>query len=81
LVQSEWPSIIALKKSLIQLRDFIRGESGAPILLTEGRLVERFGWTFNELDTQDSGRTLQTVSMLNLAQLYPEVLQAITAHQ
>ena len=48
--------------------------------LTEGRLIERFGWTLNELDTQDSGRTLQIVSMLNLAQLYPEVLRAVEKH-
>jgi hypothetical protein len=49
-------------------------------MLLEGRLCERFGWTFDELDQQDSGRTLQTVSMMNIAKLYPEVLAAVSQH-
>ncbi|MHA2062937.1 MAG: hypothetical protein ACXABY_01005 [Candidatus Thorarchaeota archaeon] len=49
-------------------------------MLVEGRIIERFGWTFEELDAQDSGRALQTVSMLNIAKLYPEVLRAAQTH-
>ena len=69
-----------VKKSLRGLRDFLRGEAAPPILLIEGRLLERFGWTFEQLDAQDSGRTLQTVSMMNIASLYPAVLDAINRH-
>ena len=49
-------------------------------MLTEGRIIERFGWTFDELDKQDSGRTLQTMSLMNLASLYPAVLDAVAKH-
>ena len=54
--------------------------SGPPDLLTEGRLIERFGWTFAELDEQDSGRTLQTAALLNISTLYPAVLDAVARH-
>ncbi len=70
-----------LKKSLRKLKRFLEGESGPPQMLLEGGLLERFSWTIEELDRQDSGRTLQTVSMMNIARLYPEVLAAVAAHQ
>ncbi|MHA2135276.1 MAG: hypothetical protein ACW99J_15555 [Candidatus Thorarchaeota archaeon] len=54
--------------------------SGPPIQLTEGRIIERFGWTFDDLDRQDSGRTLQTLALMNLATLYPAVLDAVAKH-
>ena len=49
-------------------------------MVAEGQLMERFGWTFDELDTQDSGRTFQTVGMMNLAVLYKDVLSAVRKH-
>ena len=49
-------------------------------MLAEGQLMERFGWTFDELDMQDSGRTFQTVGMMNLAVLYKDVLSAVQKH-
>ena len=81
MVRSTYQSRSASKKSLNELKSFLTGESGAPIMLVEGQLIERFGWTFNDLDQQDSGRTLQTVTMLNMAKLYPEVLQAVAVHK
>ena len=49
-------------------------------MLAEGQLIERFGWTFEELDKQDSGRTFQTVTTLNLVVLYKDVLSAVQKH-
>jgi hypothetical protein len=49
-------------------------------MLVEGQLIERFGWTFEQLDEQDSGRTFQTVTMMNTAQLYKEVFNAVEKH-
>ena len=49
-------------------------------MLAEGQLIERFGWTFDELDQQDSGRTFQTVTMMNLTALYKDVLSAVQRH-
>ena len=49
-------------------------------MLVEGRIIERFHWTFEELDRQDSGRTFQTVAMMNYAQIYKEVLTAVEKH-
>ena len=49
-------------------------------MVAEGQLIERFGWTFDELDQQDSGRTFQTVAMMNLAVLYKDVLSAVQKH-
>jgi len=49
-------------------------------MLAEGQLCERFGWTFEELDQQDSGRTFQTVAMMNISALYKEVLSSVHKH-
>ena len=49
-------------------------------MLAEGQLMERFGWTFVELDAQDSGRTFQTVGMMNIAVLYKDVISAVQKH-
>ena len=49
-------------------------------MLAEGQLIERFGWTFDELDQQDSGRAFQTVTMMNLSSLYKDVLSAVQKH-
>jgi len=49
-------------------------------MLVEGQFVERFGWTFDELDKQDSGRTFQTVAMMNYSSLYKEVFSAVKKH-
>ena len=56
------------------------GEGHPPILLSEGRIVERFGWTLDELDAQDSGRVLQMITLMNLATLYPQVLEGVRNH-
>ncbi len=49
-------------------------------MLVEGQFIDRFGWTFEELDKQDSGRTFQTVATMNYAKLYQEVLSAVEKH-
>ena len=49
-------------------------------MLAEGQLIERFGWTFEELDQQDSGRTFRTVTTLNLVVMYRDVLSAVQRH-
>ena len=49
-------------------------------MLTEGQIIDRFGWTFDELDQQDSGRTFQTVAMMNYAKMYREVFSAVEKH-
>jgi len=49
-------------------------------MLTEGHIIDRFGWTFEELDRQDTGRTFQTVAMMNIAQMYKDVLKAVEKH-
>ena len=70
----------APKKSLIELKRHLDEGFGPPILLTEGRVIDRFGWTFDELDLQDSGRTFQTLTMLNIADMYNQVLNAVAHH-
>jgi len=49
--------------------------------LIEGRILERFGWTFDELDESDEGRTLRTVATLNSADAYRQTMDAIASHQ
>ena len=49
-------------------------------MLAEGQLIERFGWTFEQLDRQDSGRTFRTVTTLNLVVLYKDVHSAVQTH-
>ncbi len=49
-------------------------------MLVEGQFIQRFGWTFDELDKQDSGRTFQTVAMIDYTQMYKEVLSAVEKH-
>jgi len=49
--------------------------------LIEGRILERFGWTFDELDESDEGRTLRTVATLNLADAYRQTMDAIASHK
>jgi len=48
--------------------------------LIEGRILERFGWTFDELDESDEGRTLRTVEVLNSADAYRQTMNAIASH-
>jgi len=66
---------------VLSLREYVEGEGPPPDDLVEGRLVERFGWTFDELDGQDEGRVLRTVSVLNLADGYMRVMRAIEKHR
>lgn len=49
-------------------------------MVAEGQLIDRFGWTFEELDAQDSGRTFQTVAMMNITAMYTDVLSAVQKH-
>jgi len=43
--------------------------------------VDRFGWTFDQLDKQDEGRAVRAVSLLNMMEMYSDVLNAVGAHR
>jgi hypothetical protein len=45
----------------------------------EARLIERFGWTWDQLDEQDEGRTMRAITALNLVGSYQRVLASVSA--
>lgn len=44
-------------------------------------MVDRFGWTFDQLDEQDEGRAVRAVSLLNMMELYSDVMNAVKSHK
>lgn len=68
------------KKLLIALRNFVQGEGAAPFVLTDGRIAERFGWTFDQLDQQDESRVMIAIQMMNIHDIYERVMRAVMSH-
>lgn len=81
MVRSASAKIVRIKKSLRQLGLYLDGRGPPPLDLIEGRVIERFGWTFDELDRSDEGRTLRTVAVLNSADAYRQTMEAIASHR
>ena len=68
------------KSGLAALRQHLDGEAGPPLELLEARVVEKFGWTWDELDRQDETRTQRALAYLNLATGYRMVMDALERH-
>jgi len=64
----------------VALRKYLDGEAGPPPDLIEAKIVEKFGWTWDQLDGQDETRTHRALAYLNLAAGYRMVMDALDRH-
>jgi hypothetical protein len=69
------------KSTLEQIRAHVEFGDPAPPELIEGRVAERFGWTWDELDRQDYPRTVRTIAVVNAVDGYQRVMDATKAHR
>ena len=68
------------KRELRGIKQHIDGKGPPPFGLIEAQLVERFGWTFSQLDQEDEARALRAVQYLNLSAGYQRVKDAVAQH-
>lgn len=59
---------------------FAEGSGPPPDEYLEARVVEKFGWTFTQLDVEDEGRTLRAMSLLNMMASYQRVVRGVQQH-
>ena len=81
MVQGPQRAIGAPKSTLEQIRAYVAGDGSAPPELIEVRSLERFGWTWDELDRQDYARTVRAVAVMNAVDGYQRVIDATRAHR
>lgn len=68
------------KFELVALKRHADSGTSPPDDLLEGRIAERFGWTFSQLDAEDYGRVLRAVQMLNMDAMYRDIEKAMRMH-
>ena len=68
------------KFDLVALKRHADLGTSPPDDLLEGRIAERFGWTFSQLDAEDYGRVLRAVQMLNMDAMYRDIEKAMRMH-
>lgn len=44
-------------------------------------MLDRFGWTLEQLDEQDEPRAIEYVSVLNITDGYSRVIQGVMGHR
>ena len=68
------------KSILAELKAYAEGDGPPPIGLVEARIIERFHWSMYELDQADEGRTMRALFLLNVADGYRRVTNAVQSH-
>lgn len=68
------------KSVLASLKAYAEGDGPPPFGLVEARVIERFHWSMDDLDKADEPRTLQALFLLNVADGYRRVVNAVAIH-
>ena len=66
-----------IKKLIAAVAESVLGDGAPPPELLEVNLCDRFGWTFDELDTQDMTRVLPAVGAANTRDALQRILSAM----
>lgn len=74
-------TVRSVKKRLAALHAYIEDGGPVPDELLDGRIAERFGWTFVELDEQEYPRVIRAVGMMNLVDSYELVIRLMDSHR
>ena len=48
------------------MADYAIGKGGLPTEILEADIIEKFGWTFTELDNEDQDRVYRAITLQNL---------------